>query len=401
MNARERFHAIMNFEPVDRTLLWEAGYWADAVRRWHGEGLSLRHPVPDSIPGATTIQGYVNIAHAYGTPLAEPLDDAGQALACSEDIHAYFGMDQSMVHIPLDSWLAPRFEIQILEDHGDWTIWRDGVGITKRDRKDRKSLPHWIGWPVNNREEWEQIKAERLRPTLDDRLPANWAQRLAAFKTCDYPICIGGSPSGFYGGARHLVGQERILTMFYDDPDFIHDIMNYLGDFFVAIYDQVLRQVKADVCFIWEDMCYKNGPLISPAMFREFMLPNYKKLTACLRDHGVKHVMVDTDGDARLLIPLFIEGGATIMYSLEPEAGMDIVELRKAYPRLGLMGGMSKRNLARNRNVIDEELAYKIPFMLPRGGFIPFCDHQVPPDVPWVNFRYYRQKLNAMVLGQP
>jgi len=401
MNARERFLAVMNFEPADRTLLWEAGYWADAVRRWRGEGLPLRYPVPDSIPGATTIQGYVNIAHAYGTPLAEPLDDGGQALACSEDIHDYFGFDQSMVHIPLDSWLAPRFESEILDDHGDWLIWRDGAGITKRDRKDRKSLPHWIGWPVSNRDEWEQIKAERLRPTLDDRLPANWAQRLAAFKTCDYPICIGGSPSGFYGGARHLVGQERILTMFYDDPDFIHDIMNYLGDFFVAIYDQVLRQVKADVCFIWEDMCYKNGPLISPAMFREFMLPNYKKLTACLRDHGVKHVMVDTDGDARLLIPLFIEGGATIMYSLEPEAGMDIVELRKAYPRLGLMGGMSKRNLARNRNVIDEELAYKIPFMLPRGGFIPFCDHQVPPDVPWENFRYYRQKLNAMVLGQP
>jgi len=130
------------------------------------------------------------------------------------------------------------------------------------------------------------------------------------------------------------------------------------------------------------------------------MLPNYKKLTACLRDHGVKHIMVDTDGDARLLIPLFIEGGATIMYSLEPEASMDIVELRKTYPRLGLMGGMSKRNLAHDRKVIDEELAYKIPCMLPRGGFIPFCDHQVPPDVPWENFRYYRQKLNAMVLGQ-
>ena len=177
------------------------------------------------------------------------------------------------------------------------------------DRKDRKSLPHWIGWPVNDRDEWEQVKAERLRPTLEDRLPEDWAQRLEAYKTRDYPICIGASPAGFYGGARHLVGQDRILTMVYDDPAFIHDIMDYLGDFLVAIYDQVLRQVKADVCFVWEDMCYKNGPLISPAMFREFMLPNYKKLTACLRDHGVTSIMVDTDGDARLLIPLFIEEG--------------------------------------------------------------------------------------------
>ena len=79
---------------------------------------------------------------------------------------------------------------------------------------------------------------------------------------------------------------------------------------------------------------------------------------------------------------------------------MDLVELRKTYPKLGLMGGMNKRNLSRGRQVIDAELEYKIPFMLPRGGFIPFCDHQVPPDVPWENFRHYRQKLNSMILGQ-
>ena len=400
MNARERFLSVMNFEPVDRTLLWEAGYWADAVRRWHREGLSLRYPVPDSIPGASTIQGYVNIPHAYGTAFADPWDDASRAFACAEDIHRYFGLDQSMVHVPLDFWLVPAFETRILEDGGNWLIWRDGSGITRRDRKDCTTLPHWIGWPVNSRDDWEQVKSERLRPTLDGRLPDDWAQRLEAYASRDYPICIGGCPAGFYGGMRHLVGQDRILTLFYDDPDFVHDIMDYLGDFFVALYDQVLGQVQADVCFVWEDMCYRNGPLISPAMFREFMLPNYKKLAACLRDHGVTSIMVDTDGDARQLIPLFIEGGATILYSLEPEAGMDVVELRKAYPRLGLMGVMSKRNLSRTRSEIDMELEYKIPFMLSRGGFIPFCDHQVPPDVPWENFRHYRQKLNAMILDR-
>jgi uroporphyrinogen decarboxylase len=388
----------MAFEPVDRTLLWEAGYWADSVRRWHREGLCLRYPMPDSVAGATSIQGYVNFGRVFGTDTAGPVDDASQAFACAQDIHDHFALDQAMVHVPVRHWLTPGFEPQILEDHGDWVIWRDDQGITKRDRKDRKSLPHWIGWPVNNRDEWEQIKAERLRPTLEDRLPDDWAQHLEAYRSRDYPICIGGFPAGFYGGTRQLVGQDRILTLFHDDPGFIHDIMDYLGDFLVSIYDQVLDQVDADVCFVWEDMCYKNGPLISPAMFREFMLPNYKKLTACLRDHGVTSIMVDTDGDARQLIPLFIEGGATIMYSLEPEAGMDVVELRKTFPRLGLMGGMSKRVLAHGRDAIDAELEYKIPFMLPRGGFIPFCDHQVPPDVSWEDFRHYRERLNAMIL---
>ena len=72
MNSGERFRDVMIFQPIDRTLLWEAGHWADAVRRWSWEGLALRYPVPDSIPGASTIQGYVNIGRAYGTALADP-----------------------------------------------------------------------------------------------------------------------------------------------------------------------------------------------------------------------------------------------------------------------------------------------------------------------------------------
>lgn len=43
MNARERFLAVMNFEPVDRVPLWEFGYWAGAVRRWYTEGLPRKH----------------------------------------------------------------------------------------------------------------------------------------------------------------------------------------------------------------------------------------------------------------------------------------------------------------------------------------------------------------------
>jgi len=401
MNARERFLSVMNFEPMDRTMLWASGYWSDAVRRWHREGLPHRIEVPDSVPGGSSIQGYVNIGRPYGLPTEDPRDDSQRVYACGEDIHNYFGLDQALVHVPLKHWLAPSFENVILEDHGDWMVHRDGNGIVMRDRKDRKSLPHWIGYPVNNRDDWEQIKAERLRPTLESRLPSNWDELLAEYRERDYPLCIGGCPAGFYGATRHLIGQDRILTTFSDDPELIRDIMDYLCDFWIAIYDQLLDQVDADACFIWEDMCYKNGPLISPAMFREFMLPNYKKLTACLRDHGMTAIMVDTDGDARQLIPLFAEGGVTIMYTCEVQSGMDVVELREAHPKMALIGGMDKKVLAKGREAIDAELDRKIPRMLESGGYIPLVDHQVPPDVSWENFVYYREKLNRMIKEGP
>ena len=400
MTPRERFLSVVAFEPVDRTMLWEIGYWTDAVRRWHREGFPHRHVVPAAIPGGRSMMGSMNLRRPYGTSVPCPEDDESRLAACAEEIHDYFGLDQGMVHIPLEYWIYPRYEEEILEDHGDWVVWRDSGGIVKRDRVDRKSIPRWIGAPVSNRNDWEQVKAERLQPDLGERVPDDWPQQLEAYRQRDYVLAVGGHPAGFYGGARSLLGPERVLMAFYDDPQFLREIMDYLADFWVSLYDQALDHVDVDVCFMWEDMCYRNAPLISPQLFREFMLPNYKKVTACLRDHGVSAIMVDTDGDARELIPLFVEGGVTIMYPLEPPAGMDVVELREAYPRLGLMGGMDKRVLARGRAAIDEELERKIPLALQRGGYIPYLDHQAPPDIPWENFRYYRQKLSGMVMGE-
>ena len=387
MNARERFLAVMNFEPADRTLLWDVGYWAGAVRRWYTEGLPHRVGISDDVADGQSIWAEFMIGYPE-----DPRRDF--------DIHEYMGMEEPLYRIPLSVWFEPAFEEEILEDHGEWVVRRDEDGIVMRHRKDWVGFPSYVGGPVGSKEDWESLKAERLRPTLEDRLPKNWLELVEGFRNRSYPLCIGGYPVGFYGAARLLLGQERVLTTFYDEPDLIRDIMSYLADFHIALFDQVLDQVDADEFFIWEDMCFKNGPLISPAMFREFMLPNYRKLTACLRDHGVGVIMVDTDGDARKLIPLFMEGGVNMLLPCEVNAGMDVVELRESFPELRLLGGIDKTKIADGPGAIDEELGRKIPFMLERGGYIPTVDHQVPLDVSWENFKYYRERLNAMIIGK-
>src|SRR4030042_5617024 len=149
------------------------------------------------------------------------------------------------------------------------------------------------------------------------------------------------------------------------------NINNYLADFWIALFAHVLREVQVDAILIWEDMCYRSGPLISPEMFRKFILPGYKKVTSFAREHGIKVINVDSDGDVWKLIPLWVEGGVTVLYPLEVAPGMDVVEVRKSYPKLGMMGGIDKRVLAQGREAIDRELEAKIPFMLKHGGFIP------------------------------
>ncbi len=86
------------------------------------------------------------------------------------------------------------------------------------------------------------------------------------------------------------------------------------------------------------------------------MLRPYQKLSGLLRDHGVDVLMVDTDGDCRKLIPLFMEGGVTALYPFEVQSHMDVAEIRRQYPGLALQGGIDKKALAAGKDAIDEEL---------------------------------------------
>ena len=393
MNVRERFLAVMQGEPVDRGLLWENGYWAGTVRRWYKEGLPRKVGVPDWAEDGTSIIGGPSRIDARS------MRDPKHGLR-DGDVRDFFGLDEGFACVPLKSYLVPEFEEVVLEDHGAWVLRRTTSGMLERNWKNRDGFPHWVQGPVASREDWEQIKAERLQPTLEGRLPDDWPAWVAEFRERTYPLMIGGGPSGCYGVLRNLLGQEQVLMAFYDQPELVRDIIDYMLEYWITLYDQVLDQVDVDMAYIWEDMCYKNGPLISPAMFRELMLPAYKRLTGFLHDRGVPVITVDTDGNCWKLLPLFIEGGVTALLPFEAQAGMDVVEVRKAFPRLGILGGMNKSKMAIGREAIDEEVEGKIPFMLERGAFVPSGDHQVPPDVSWENFKYYREKLNALILGK-
>ncbi len=312
-----------------------------------------------------------------------------------KDIHKKFGMEEGFLRVPINNYLSPEYTEELLEDHGDWVLKKDKWGITVRESKSKDTPNSFIEGPVQSRADWEKIK-ERLQPDLTQRLPGNWNDIVQSYKNRESPLILGGS-QGFYGSPRYLLGDEKILTTFYDDPDLILDINNHLCNLWIDLYDQILQQTSVDLGLIWEDMSYKNGPLISPAMFRKFLLPFYKRLTSLFRDHNVKIIWVDTDGNFWKIIPLFLEGGVTGFYPFEAAANMNVAEVREAFPKLQMMGGIDKMKLAKGRQEIDLELEQKVKPILEKGGFIPSVDHLIPSDISWECFVYYRRKLNEMI----
>jgi hypothetical protein len=166
----------------------------------------------------------------------------------------------------------------------------------------------------------------------------------------------------------------------------------------LALWERVAAEVRIDHIHIWEDMSGRQGSLISPAMVAEFMMPCYDRIAAFARAHGVRLISVDTDGDCRELVPLMMRHGVNWVFPFEVQAGNDVRAYRRRYPALGIMSGLDKRALARDRAAIDREVAVAAE-MVRYGRYLPGFDHLIPPDVPWENFRYAAEQLKAVCFG--
>jgi uroporphyrinogen decarboxylase len=368
MNSLERFNATMNYGPRDRApfreLMWPAS--PETAERWAREG------------------GY---------------------LAETTDIHRYlggqtdFGCDRWVVEC---SWFfpAPPFEHTIVAEDEETVTYVDPMGIVLRELKEApmSSMPQFIRFPVQTREDFRKYWKERMRPDLTERLGSDWQEQLRRHRNRDSPlVVIADKWGGFFGQLRNLVGVERLCVLFYDDPSFLEEMMDADAEFQIAVLSRMLEETDIDVYAFWEDMAYKTAPLISPELVRKFMLPRYKKVIDFGRSRGVHFFALDSDGNVDSLIPVWMDAGIDILYPFEVQAGMDVVALRKKYGRaLRMWGGVDKRPLAEGPAAIDRELQRVAP-LIQDGGFVPMLDHLATPDISYKNYCYFLDQLRKIL----
>ena len=200
---------------------------------------------------------------------------------------------------------------------------------------------------------------------------------------------------GFFFAPRELLGIEEHLYSFYDKPELLHMINEHILGFYEKYLVKLLKILPVDVIYFSEDLSGKNGPMISPAIFKEFVTNYYKRLFPILRNAGAKYLFVDTDGDFRVLISGFLESGVDGFLPMDVNAGMDIVQVRKEFPRLRFIGGYNKLVIAQGKEAIDKEFDRIMP-VVEQGGYIIGCDHQLPPEASLDNYKYYIKRLKEI-----
>lgn len=312
-----------------------------------------------------------------------------------DEILQFEGVYRGWQVTPVNFWMSRRGQPETIEDNSARSVQRFSDGTVVVHQKERDFHSQIISWPVKTAGDWERVKAIHLQPDDPERFPPDWPARVSEYNKRDYPLQL--THGGVYGFARNMMGDEQLLYALYDAPDLVHDIMAYYTDMVLALWGRMVREVDFDLIEFWEDMASKNGCFISPDMFREFMLPNYRRVAAFAKEHRIKIILVDSDGRIDDLAALMQEAGVTAMYPFEVGAGCNVKAARQRHPTLGIIGGLAKESMANGKAAIDREME-KARQLIRLGRIIPGPDHFVQSNVSWRNYRYFMERLREVVM---
>ena len=260
-----------------------------------------------------------------------------------------------------------------------------------------RSRPRYQGW-VDDTDGYLQLKHflyPRPAPHDSEELD-QWAQMHDRGE-----MILWATFYGYFWHPRELLGVERHLYAFYDQPELIHMINNDLAEFNLRALDELCSIVKPDFMSFAEDMSYNHGPMLSKSVFDEFLAPYYRRTIQAFRDRGIL-VMVDSDGDVTSMLGWIEEVGVEGILPLERMAGVDVAVIRARHPRLRMLGAFDKTVMKHGPDAMRQEFERLLP-TLQKGGFICSVDHQTPPDVSLDRYREYLVLLQEYVAkaGRP
>jgi hypothetical protein len=358
MTTRDRVLTVFAGGKPDRLPNVEFGYWEKTLERWHNEGL--------------------------------PLDITTDAAA-----ERYFELEGTTIfaEVPVNNGLHPRFPRTVLEEHADRIIVIDEEGNTCEIITEHSSMPRYLKFGLETREDWERLKAERLNPDAPGRI-GDLKRTIADAEATGMPVFLHAG--SLYGWLRNWMGVEGFSYAVMTDKPWVDEMMEHLTLLTLSLFEKVLPQIRVDLGWWWEDMCYNRGALMSPALFHELMVPRYKRIVKLFKDHGVATQILDCDGSIYQLVPGWLDSGIDCMFPLEV-AHTDAFKLRNDYGnRLKLLGGVDKLALIAGQSAIDKEIERLVP-LVRAGRFIPCVDHRVPADVSLENYRYYLEKKKLLI----
>ena len=279
MNSRERMLAAINRQPIDRipTDIWATPeVWAK-LRNHFGEKADLYAELH--------IDGFGGVAAEYvGPTLPKVSEDEGVD---------FWGIRSRRVPhkdgVYYEQCFNPLASAETIDDLNKYA------------------------WP---RAEWFDYSGMRAK--------AEAAGKKQAVQ-CGYM-----APFYYHNLLRSL---EQSLVDPLTDPEFTHDLVGRISDFFYNYHRRMFEACEGfiDAAQVTDDLGGQTGPLISMKLYQEFYAPHHKRFIDLCHEFGIKAFHHD-DGSCRPFLPLLVEMGIDILNPVQWLCpGMDMVELKAEF----------------------------------------------------------------------
>jgi len=348
MTDRERFNNQMHYKPVDRTFNMEFGYWEENFSKWSGF-------VENNITN-------------------------------NDEADVFFNFDRIATTGTI--WMHPPFPERVVEETETTKIVINSEGLLVEVPKDgHDTIPHYIKSSIVTPEDWQRCKEERFR--RDDPARKIDVEAVKKKHPPDRGYPLGVNCGSMIGKVRDTLTFEGLAYATYDYPAMVEDMVETCCVLIEDFLDQVLGEIDFDYASGWEDICFKNGPIVSVPFFRDVVMPRYERISTKLHAAGIDLWYIDCDGDVRPIMPYFLQGGVNCLFPYEVNSCAHPAELLSEFGKeLRIMGGVDKIELGRGPAAIKAYLETLVP-LIERGGYIPFCDHRCPPNVKYEDYLYY------------
>lgn len=369
MNNRQRVKAILNYRNYDRMPVVHFGYWKKTLEKWMQEG----HITEDE-------------ARGWG-------DGNQYDLSIAKKLGFDFNWFTTTMPTTGMTLLYPAFETRVIEElpDGFYKVVNSNGGV-ELHREGAGSIPAEVDHLLKDRKSWEEHFLPRLQFS-ECRINEKVLESLKKDPDREYPL--GLYCGSLFGEIRNWLGIEGLSYLYIDDEELYDEIINTVGDLWYRIVELTLSYgVEFDFGHFWEDICFKNGPLVNPSVFERKVGPHYRRICELLNRRGINIVSLDCDGLIDSLVPVWLNNGVNTMFPIEVGTwNASIAPWRDKYGRqIRGVGGMNKNMFAYDYAAIDAEIERFKP-LVELGGYIPCPDHRIPINAKWENVQYYCDRM--------
>lgn len=262
-----------------------------------------------------------------------------------------------------------RIKYRAIEDDGLHYTDEWGVGF----KRNKEATGHAVAHPIKTPDDIGKL----VLPSTDD--PYHFAHLEQAVQEFKGKKAISFSTRAMFLWAVELCGMDNFLMMMFTEPEFVEEMLDKIVDNQIELARNALK-LGADFIVDTDDYAFNSGPLFSPDMFEDMIVPRLTKFTDAVHAAGGK-LIKHTDGNVNKILPHIVSCGVDAYHSIDPMAHMDLENVKKLYgDKITLFGNVDCGNLLSFGTTEDVRQAVRncIKVAGKGGGYIMASSNTIP-----------------------